>query len=189
MFEDKFFLVSKFAEYGDIIRYLRTRKDGQILRLLEMVHCDIKPDNILLTGDEKALPCDFATVKGDGAASSANSASQRTALYLSPECLEGDTTRTTVSDMSPGLEISYTPTHVYSRSPTIETLGKYHSVEWVIQHRLQNRVQDAVNAVIKMHNESCQAKWRVCQSIAIVNKEYWKQYRYVDSSDALTEYA
>lgn len=76
---------------SDAIRYLHVQ--------LQKVHYDIKPDNILVTHIKQALLCDFATVKGDGAGSSANSKNQRTLLYLSPECLEGSTTRTTESDM------------------------------------------------------------------------------------------
>ncbi|KAG8926387.1 hypothetical protein FRC01_008927 [Tulasnella sp. 417] len=65
----------------------------------------------------------------------------------------------------------------------------YHLVDLVILHRLQDRVQDVVDVAIKMHNEFCEEKWRLCQSITIVKKEDWKQYGNVDSSDAIMEYA
>ncbi|KAG8896813.1 hypothetical protein FRC01_011611, partial [Tulasnella sp. 417] len=74
-------------------------------------------------------------------------------MQLGPE---DDTTHS-----SPSLEIQYPPTYVHSRSPTIETLGKYHLVDLVILHRRQDRVQDVVNAAIKMHNEFCEEKWRL----------------------------
>ncbi|KAG8931100.1 hypothetical protein FRC00_000892 [Tulasnella sp. 408] len=89
----------------------------------------------------------------------------------------------------PGLKIQFPPKYVHSRSSTIEKLNKYELVDLVILLRLEDRVQDAVNAAIKMHNEFCEEKWGLCKHVAIVKKEDWKQYGNVDSSDAIMEYA
>ncbi|KAG8951307.1 hypothetical protein FRC04_006547 [Tulasnella sp. 424] len=90
---------------------------------------------------------------------------------------------------SPGLKIQYPPTYVHSRSPSTQTLGKYNLVDFVILHRLQDRVQAVINAAIKMHNEFCDEKWRLCQPIASIEKDAWKPYGTVDSSDAIVKYA
>ncbi|KIO26730.1 hypothetical protein M407DRAFT_7693 [Tulasnella calospora MUT 4182] len=90
---------------------------------------------------------------------------------------------------SPGLKIQLPPTYVHSRPSSIETLGNYDLVDFVTLRRLQDRVQDVVNATIAMHNKFCEGQWRLCRPVANVTKADWKQYGSVDSSDAIMEYA
>ncbi|KAG8931102.1 hypothetical protein FRC00_000894 [Tulasnella sp. 408] len=51
LYEDTFFLVSKFAEYGDIIHYLEIEKEGPTLRLVGSSPGPIFPQQTELTPD------------------------------------------------------------------------------------------------------------------------------------------
>ncbi|KAG8918898.1 hypothetical protein FRC01_001592, partial [Tulasnella sp. 417] len=112
--EGQFYMVSEFAAKGNVIHYLENDETASVLALIRdsaaaieylhvqrgLVHGDIKPTNILVSWDGRALLCDFSTVKANGDDSSANSKPRRSIPYLSPECLvDMQRPRTTETDM------------------------------------------------------------------------------------------
>ncbi|KAG8992542.1 hypothetical protein FRB90_000975 [Tulasnella sp. 427] len=100
-FQGSYCLVSELVPNGNVVDYIRKHPQAPVLGLIRdvaaaveylhvqcgLVHGDIKPTNMLVTAEGRALLCDFATVKRSGDDSSSNSRNKKSALYLSPEIL------------------------------------------------------------------------------------------------------
>ncbi|KAG8989667.1 hypothetical protein FRB90_002121, partial [Tulasnella sp. 427] len=113
-FQGEYCLVSELVPNGNIVEHCRKHPKAPVLGLirdtaaaveylhvqLDFVHGNIKPSNILVTADGRALLCDFATVKQSRDDSLHASKKRRSTMYLSPEILDCSTLRKTkASDM------------------------------------------------------------------------------------------
>jgi hypothetical protein len=138
--DNKFYILMEFVDGGSLahlissVKLTLTQVQSYAKQLLaglsflhrfSVVHRDVKPDNIMLTGTGTLKIVDFGTAKHLGATLSASTGMRGTPLYMAPEIIEAKGCRTSCDIWSVGCTI----VQMITQKRPYSELGKLNAVQ------------------------------------------------------------